>query len=381
MRVQHLSLTDFRSYQQIDVPFFPGVNVLVGSNGQGKTNLVEAIGYAATATSHRVATDAPLIRWGADHAVLRVEAVCDSRPVLVEIAINPGRANKARLNRAAVPRVGDALGIIRVVTFAPEDLALVKGDPGERRRFLDDLLVQQRPRLLAVRSDYDRVLKQRNALLKTIGTARRAQPEEIDRTLSVWNEQLASVGSHLVAERVRVVGELVGRARDSYQGIAEDDRRTLGMAYSTAMASHLDDPAVPLSTEAAVWREAMMRAITARQRDEIQRGITLVGPQRDDLLLTLGDTPAKGYASHGEAWSIALSLRLACFELLRRDQDEPILILDDVFAELDSRRRTHLVAAIRSAEQVIITAAVQEDVPAGLEGRQSTVAHGQVISR
>lgn len=381
MHVQHLSLTDFRSYQQVDVPFFPGVNVLVGANGQGKTNLVEAIGYSATATSHRVAMDAPLIRTGADHAVLRVEAVCDGRPVLVEIAINSGRANKARLNRSAVSRVGDALGVVRVVTFAPEDLALVKGDPGERRRFLDDLLVQQRPRLLGVRSDYERVLKQRNALLKTIGTARKAQPNEIERTLAVWNEQLASVGSLLVAERVRVVNELQGRARDSYQSIAEDDHRQLGLAYSTAMASHLDEPSASLPTEAAAWREAMTRAISERQRDEMQRGITLVGPQRDDLLLTLGDTPAKGYASHGEAWSVALSLRLACFELLRRDGDEPILILDDVFAELDTKRRTHLVAAIRSAEQVIITAAVAADVPTDLGGRQSTVAHGQVTPR
>jgi DNA replication and repair protein RecF len=381
MHVKHVSLTNFRSYQQVDVPFFPGVNVLVGANGQGKTNLVEAIGYSATATSHRVATDAPLIRTGASHAVLRVDAVCDGRPVLVEIAINPGRANKARLNRSAVPRVGDALGIIKVVTFAPEDLALVKGDPGERRRFLDDLLVQQRPRLLAVRSDYDRVLKQRNALLKTIGAARRAQPDEIERTLSVWNEQLASVGSHLVAERVRVIDELVGRARDFYQGIAEDDQRALGLAYSTAVVAHLDQPSAALPTDSGVWREAMMRAISARQRDEMQRGVTLVGPQRDDLLLTLGDSPAKGYASHGEAWSIALSLRLACFDLLRRDHDEPVLILDDVFAELDAKRRTHLVAAIRSAEQVIITAAVLEDVPSGLDGRQCSVAHGQVTPR
>lgn len=378
MRAQHLSLTDFRSYPQVDVPFFPGVNVLIGANGQGKTNLVEAIGYSATATSHRVATDAPLIRSGADHAVLRVEALCDGRPVLVEIAINPGKANKARVNRVAVPRLADALGIIKVVTFAPEDLALVKGDPGERRRFLDDLLVQQRPRMLGVRSDYERVLKQRNALLKTIGTARRAQQDEIERTLGVWNEQLASVGSHVVAERVRVVDELAGRAQNSYQGIAEDPRRSLRLAYSTAMSKHLVKPSACLPTDAAAWRAAMLQAIEERQREEMQRGITLVGPQRDDLLLMLGDTPAKGYASHGEAWSIALSLRLACFDLLRRDHDEPILILDDVFAELDAKRRTHLVEAIRSVEQVIITAAVLEDVPSGLAGRHCTVAQGQV---
>jgi len=387
MHVTVLSLTDFRSYEQAELALFPGVNVFLGRNGHGKTNLVEAIGYLATLGSHRVATDAPLVREGSALALVKMELQSAGRTALLEVVIEPGKAKRARVNRSPVPKASGILGIAQVVTFAPEDLALVKGDPGDRRRFLDDLLVQRRPLIASIRADYDRVLKQRNALLRSTGTARRANSSDVERTLAVWDQQLADHGAALTAARVTLVAQLrepsaacYAHLSDPTEGAASGPR--LDLRYSSAVQSWLPgSTSEHLPTEPEPWRDALIAAMDQRRREEMDRGLTLVGPQRDDLELRLGTHPAKGYASHGESWSIALALRLACFQLLRSQGEDPILILDDVFAELDTRRRARLAEMTSDAEQVIITAAVVEDVPAGLDGRRFHVDKGTVLAQ
>jgi DNA replication and repair protein RecF len=371
--VQSLSLTDLRSYKQVDCTLQRGVTTFVGSNGQGKTNLVEAIGYLATLGSHRVATDAPLVRTGATQGIIRCEVVNDERVIMIELAINPGAANKARINRSPVPKVRDVLGLLRTVLFAPEDLALVKGDPSERRRFLDDLLVQRTPRLAGTRSDYERTLKQRNALLKSSSIARRSASTEMLRTLEVWDEQLAAFGSELVAARISLLDDLINLGREKYTFISGDDETLFGMKYVSALG---DD--TPLLPDRESWRLAILEAINNKRKEELDRGLTLIGPHRDDVLLTLGQMPAKGYASHGESWSIALALRLASFDLLRADGVDPVLILDDVFAELDSSRRQRLAEQVSTATQVLITAAVDMDIPDSLHGVKFSVDSGTV---
>ena len=373
MWVQSLSLTDLRSYKQVDCTLQRGVTTFVGSNGQGKTNLVEAIGYLATLGSHRVATDAPLVRTGATQGVIRCEVVNDDRVIMIELAINPGAANKARINRSPVPKVRDVLGLLRTVLFAPEDLALVKGDPSERRRFLDDLLVQRAPRLAGTRGDYERTLKQRNALLKSSSIARRSSSNEMLRTLEVWDEQLAAFGSELVAARISLLDDLRNLGRDKYTFISGDVETLFGMKYVSALGVN-----APLLTDRESWRMAILEAINEKRKEELDRGLTLIGPHRDDILLTLGKMPAKGYASHGESWSIALALRLASFDLLRADGVDPVLILDDVFAELDVSRRQRLAEQVSAATQVLITAAVDMDIPESLNGVKFSVNSGTV---
>jgi DNA replication and repair protein RecF len=347
------------------------VNALVGPNGQGKTNLVEAAGYLATLGSHRVATDAPLVRAGADRAVVRGAVVRDGRETRVEVEITPGRANRARLGGAPVPRPREILGTLRTVLFAPEDLAIVKGDPGERRRYLDELLVARSPRFAAVRADYDRVLKQRNALLKTAGAARRAGGSAL-RTLDVWDAHLATAGAALLAGRLDLVEALRPLVDKSYAAVSRGGG-TAGIAYTSSL------PADSLaSRDRDVLAAALAAAVAANRDAELDRGVTLVGPHRDDLLLTLGELPAKGYASHGESWSFALALRLAAYDLLCSDGGEPVLVLDDVFAELDDSRRTQLAQLVAPAEQVLITAAVASDVPPELSGARFDVAGGAV---
>ena len=369
MHVAALSLTDFRSYAHVDVRFDPGVTSLIGSNGQGKTNLVEALNYLATLSSHRVSTDAPLVRSGAERAVVRAEVVRSGRSATLEVEINPGRTNRARVNRAAVPRARDLLGLLRTVMFAPEDLALVKGDPDTRRRFVDDLLVSRVPRMAGVRSDYERVLRQRSALLKSAGAAIRSGGGDVG-TLEVWDTHLAQTGADLLAGRIELVQDLQPFLTKAYDAIAPE-----GGPATVAYRSGLGDD-LPADRDTLVGQ--VLDALAQRRREELNRGLCLVGPHRDDLLLSLGDRPAKGYASHGESWSMALGLRLASYDLLRSDGDDPILILDDVFAELDDERRDRLSALVVQAEQVLVTAAVPGDVPAVLAGRRLTVAHGEV---
>jgi DNA replication and repair protein RecF len=374
MWIQSLSLTDIRSYEQLDCPFSQGITAFVGRNGQGKTNIVEAIGYLATLSSHRVASDLPLVRQGSDRGFIRANVSSADRDVLVEIAITPGKANKARINKSPVPRTRDILGIVRAVVFAPEDLELVKGDPSARRRFIDELLVQRIPRLAGTRADYDRVLKQRNALLKSASVARKAGTERIVQTLEVWDEQLALHGGELIAARISLLNELMPLAQQQYAMVSGSDT---DMVLNARYQSSLGDEA-ELSTDREQWSAQLLSAIADRRKDELDRGVTLVGPHRDDIALQLGDFPAKGYVSHGESWSLALSLRLGAFDLLTADGDSPILILDDVFAELDAQRRAHLATHVGTAQQAFITAAVAEDVPAELAGTRIEVVKGGV---
>ncbi|MEY9857642.1 DNA replication and repair protein RecF [Catenulispora sp. GAS73] len=378
MRVTHLSLADFRSYASLEIALGGGVTAFVGPNGQGKTNLVEAIGYIATLDSHRVATDQPLVRFGAPRAIVRANVEREGRTQLVEIELNPGGANRARLNRNAVPRPREILGVLRTVLFAPEDLALVKGDPGERRRFLDELLVARWPRFAGVRADYDRVLKQRNTLLRTAAMARRNKTSGPNlTTLDAWDHHLALAGAELVAARLALISALSPLVDKCYVEIAEGGATRIG--YRSTVAAE-PDPTV------AVLTEQFMTALGEARANELDRGITLVGPHRDEMVLELtsssGDNmPARGYASHGESWSYALALRLAAYDLLRSDGSEggePVLILDDVFAELDAKRRRRLAERVSGADQVLITAAVDADVPEQLIGQKFTVAGGQV---
>ena len=383
MHVAHLTLHDFRSYADLDVPLGPGVNAFIGRNGQGKTNLVEAIDYLARLASHRVAGEAPLVRAGADQALVRAAVVRDGRTAVLEVELNPGRSNRARINRSPLPRARELLGLVRTVIFSPEDLALVKGDPSDRRRFLDDLLVLRAPRLAGVRSDYDRILRQRNSLLKTAGAARRgsSSQEGALSTLSVWDEHLARVGGELLSERLRLVDALrpyVGKAYETVaRGASRDDA---DIVYKPSFALAAEGETVP--TDRATLEELLLAELERRRSDELDRGISLVGPHRDDLLLTLGSAdarlPVKGYASHGESWSFALALKLASYDLLRSDGDDPILILDDVFAELDGERRRQLADLVAGAEQVLVTAAVAADVPESLAGTRYVVADGEV---
>lgn len=382
MHVSSLSLRDFRSYASLDVNWEPGVSVLLGSNGQGKTNVVEALHYLATLSSHRVATDAPLVRAGGNRAVVAARLRSAGRSLTLDVEIVPGSANKARVNRSPVRTPRELVGLLRAVLFAPEDLSIVKGDPGERRRFVDTLLTQRRPRLAGVRADYERVLKQRSALLKSAAALRRQRGSGAAdlSTLQVWDGHLARTGAELVAGRVELLGELVPRLSTVYAELAPSSA-PVRSTYVSAVTRFGVDPAevVAAGDDAARWSSMLSAALHEGRDAEIERGQCLVGPHRDDIALQLGELPARGYASQGESWSLALALRLASFDLLAEQSDSPpVLLLDDVFAELDSRRREHLVGRMGDAEQVIVTAAVPADVPTGLGGAHYLVAEGTV---
>ena len=398
MYVRHLSIGDFRSYPAAELALEPGVTTLVGLNGQGKTNLVEAIGYVASLSSHRVATDQPLVRFGTDRAIIRAAVIRDERESLVELEITPGKANRAKLNRSPLPRTREVLGTLRTVLFAPEDLALVKGDPGERRRFLDDLLVQRQPRWSGVRSDYDKILRQRGALLKSAaallgskrgrrrrssavpeGTDPAAAAEEALRTLEIWDDHLATVGSQLLYARLRLLRDLVPHLQEAYREVRANQSDATAVYRSSLHEEAAERIAAGEVPEADELRTMLLDSLAEVREQEVERGVNLVGPHRDDLVLGLGPMPAKGYASHGESWSFALGLRLAAYHLLRHDLgDDPVLVLDDVFAELDSGRRERLAGLIADCEQVLITAAVPEDVPESLSGRRHAVTLGEV---
>ncbi|WP_409489530.1 DNA replication/repair protein RecF [Amycolatopsis sp. cmx-11-12] len=381
MYLRHLQVTDFRSWPQADLALEPGPTVLVGQNGRGKTNLLEAIGYIATLGSHRVATDAPLVRHGCERALIRVAVVNDDRELTIELEITPGKANRARINRGAVGKPRDVLGILRTVLFSPEDLALVRGDPGERRRFMDELLVLRAPRYAGVRADYEKVLKQRNALLKTAGKRRtgREDPYALS-TLDVWDDHLSVAGAALLAARLNLIADLAPYTAAAYMGVAPDSRPAK-IAYKSSLGEAMPEgygvPDGPRADE-AVLKEVLVEAMGRSRNLELERGVSMVGPHRDELDLILGEAPAKGYASHGESWSFALALRLGSYELLRGEAGEPVLLLDDVFAELDRRRRARLAEVAAGAEQVLVTAAVDEDVPAELAGHRFLVADGEI---
>jgi DNA replication and repair protein RecF len=402
--LEHLSLTDFRSYAQVDLALEPGVTVLVGSNGIGKTNLMEAIGYLATLSSHRVSSDAPLLRFGTDRALVRARLVRGAQTTVLELEINASRANRGRINRSNPVRARDLLGICQTVLFAPEDLALVKGDPSNRRRFLDELLVSLIPRHSATRSDYDRVLKQRNALLKSARAGKFTAGHEA--TLDVWDQHMAKAGAELLHARLELVERLRPHLAKAYAQLT-DGSKEAGAFYRSTLQNLMDDDGGPSSgagTGAGMagsapagqgggpedlrclsveeLTERYVQAFAASRRKELERGISLVGPHRDELELVLGEAPAKGYASHGETWSMCLSLRLASYYVMLDDArtggSAPILILDDVFAELDVQRRRKLAAIVSGAEQVLVTAAVDADIPAELSGRRVKVIPGGI---
>ncbi|HET7385103.1 MAG TPA: DNA replication/repair protein RecF [Nocardioidaceae bacterium] len=385
MYVAHLSLHDFRSYGDAEVTLAPGATSFIGRNGQGKTNLVEAIDYLSRLGSHRVATDSPLVRAGAERAVVRAAVVRGGRQAVLEVEINPGASNRARVNSSPLPRARELLGTVRTVLFSPDDLSLVKGDPSHRRRFLDDLLVQRAPRFAGVRADYERVLRQRNSLLKT---ARRSSAAPA--TLDVWDAHLAQAGAELLAARIALAHRLqpvVARAYDTVAGTSSQGTGPAGGEIDDTRAAIAYQPSLPLPDHDAadpdreVLAQTLVSAMRERRNEELVRGVSLVGPHRDDLRLALGAMPAKGYASHGESWSMALALRLACYQLLQAEGDDPILILDDVFAELDTDRREQLAELVAGSEQVLVTGAVPEDVPAALAGVRVDVVDGKVLPR
>ena len=379
MHLTRLALTDFRSYVDVDVPLAPGVTIFSGPNGEGKTNLVEAVGYAATLASHRAAQDAPLIRKGADQAIIRAAISTAANDALVEIELNAGRANRVRLNRTPLTRPREVLGVLRTVLFAPEDLALVKGDPGDRRRFLDELLVAMAPRYAAVRADYDRVLKQRTALLKSAGpkggpTGNRQSREAVTATLDVWDAHLARTGAELLVAREHLVTALRPHVENAYAAVAGDGRGPAAIEYKRSFDGQPPNEAGAAESGAThgervrAAEQALREALLEVRASELDRGVCLAGPHRDELELSVRGLLARGYASHGESWSLALALRLASFDLLRAGREDPVLILDDVFAELDAGRRDRLAALVAEAEQVLVTAAVPEDIPSLLTG-------------
>lgn len=384
MRLTSVQLRDFRSYSSLEVDFSPGPNVLIGPNGVGKTNLAEAVYYCSVLHSHRVAADSPLIASGCDQAVIRTTVIDGTSEFRLDVAINAGRANRLQVSGVAA-RSREFAGRLMAVCFAPEDLHLVKGDPAVRRTFIDDVLTTRAPRYVAVKADYERVLKQRNSLLKSLAKSRLSGTVQDWSTLEVWDEQLASHGAQLLFGRLSVLDEFRDHLVAAYSELARGDTarveyvaRGLGARGESDVA--LTDPAIDRDD-----LELRLRtAISVRQPEEIARGITVVGPHRDELHFTINELPARTHASHGESWSLALALKLANLGLLRQtrlDASDPVLILDDVFAELDASRRESLVKASLTTEQVLITAAVEADVPLELLTTVFEVTPGQAAIR
>ncbi|MFO7777639.1 MAG: DNA replication/repair protein RecF [Nitriliruptoraceae bacterium] len=367
MQLRHLELVDVRSYHRAALDLPDGATVLLGPNAQGKTNLLEAVQRVATGTSHRVAGDGPLVRVGAELGVIRCELETDSgRRRRLELELGAGRRTRTRVDGQDVRRAAEAVGVLRAVLFAPEDLRIVRGDPGDRRRFLDDLLSQRRSAFAAARADYDRALRQRNQLLKRARHLTGSASSAADVTVAAWTEQLVTLGSQLLAARVAAVRTLSGPVDRGYRELA-DRPEPVGVRYRSSAGDRVEElfegGDATLVPAVAPLAEALHAAFGEVAAEERARGVTLVGPHRDDLELTIGDLPAKGYASHGEAWSLALALKLGTFEVLAEVGDRPVVLLDDVFAELDTTRRQRLAAACARFDQVLVTAAVEEDVP------------------
>lgn len=377
MYIDHISLMDFRTYPLLNLPLKPGVTIFLGSNGVGKTNIVEAIDYTANLGSHRVSNDSPLVRVGAPRAFIRTRVVRASQQTITEFEIAPGKSNRVRINRASPVRAREALGIVSTVLFSPEDLQLIKGEPAYRRRFLDDLAVSLRPSVAAYRSDYERILRQRNTLLKSM---RRGNADESAlNTLRIWNEQLATTGAHLLQARLRVLAVVLPQIQRAYNELT-DGSKNVTVSYESTIFPVISSTTLQQAALMSVndLQETLLRGFAEKQSEELDRGVTLVGPHRDEIVLELGGIPARGFASHGETWSLALALRLGSWYVHRADDDSPgaspILILDDVFAELDSARRHRLGAIVAGAEQVLVTCAVATDIPEEL-GENPTVVH------
>ena len=384
MFVKHLTLSHFRNHKNTEIEFEPGVNLLVGFNGQGKTNVVEAIEYVSTLSSHRVAGYQPLINKDAAGAIIRLKVSHETRDVIVDLELNRDNPNQLRINQSPTPKMRDVLGTVYSVVFAPEDIDIVKRDPSNRRSFIDQLLVQFTPRMAGVISDYERVLKQRNSLLKTAratGTKGSALS-----TLDAWDESLVKFGSEIVQARLSLLERIKPHLTEAYQAIAITNNEPSILMKSSLLGNQVvddfEDTELEYLTTAELQKvpDLYREKLSAVRNKELERGITLIGPHRDDLVLLLGDLPAKGYASHGESWSYALALRLASAKLLSQESKtgDPVVILDDVFAELDAGRRDRLASLVADNEQVIITAAVAEDVPTSLKATVFKVSNGEV---
>jgi DNA replication and repair protein RecF len=359
MRINKLALTNFRSYPSLELELQPGVTTFIGDNGSGKTNIAESLIYLAFLSSHRVANNVPLISLGAQQAIIRTEIERDDRTLNIDLEINASKANRARINGNPTRSQREILGACQIVYFSPEDLDLVRGEPGGRRDFLDRLLITRTPRIAGVIADYERVVKQRNALLKTRSSASALIP---------WNEQLIKFGAQLTADRIALVEALNPWVTKNYANLNEVKPASISYKCSSEGVSN--------NVESNI--EVLTKKLEEVAYQEIERGVSLIGPHRDDLHLQIGDFPAKGYASHGESWSMAISLRIGSFNLLKSEGSEPILILDDVFAELDTSRRKQLMSATQLAEQTIITAAVESDLPAELLTQKFYVTPGVV---
>ena len=391
MIVTHLSLTDFRNYRTAEVALVAGSNLFVGSNGQGKTNLVESLGYLSTLGSHRASVDHAMIRQGTDSAIIRARLEHDERQILAEVQINRSSPNRAQVNRSVI-KTRELPRYFSSVLFAPEDLALIRGDPAGRRRFLDELLVLRSPRISGVIADYERVVRQRNTLLKSARSS--GMRGDSLSTLDIWDERLIALGAQLIEARTALVAELSPEVANAYTSIAGEDHHAVlanqlsifGRRSGADSVGEEDVDAGGLSYGRLTAEDAtaaFIKALADRRRNELERGITLVGPHRDDLVLELNALPARGYASHGESWSFALALKLASAVLLQRESStgDPVLMLDDVFAELDEARRTRLAVAIRGFEQVLITAAVLDDVPEELTGNTVHISRGTIVEQ
>lgn len=383
MLVRHLSLRDFRNYETAELPLEPGANVLIGSNGQGKTNLVEALGYLSTLGSHRVSVESAMVRQGQDSAIIRARVENGEKAILLEVQLNRTGANRAQANRSAI-KSRELPRYFSSVLFAPEDIMLIRGEPSGRRKFLDQLLVLRVPRMTAVMTDYERVLKQRNTLLKS---ARASNGSQLG-TLDIWDERLVTLGSEIIEARSTLVADLAPEVAHAYASVAGADHSASLGSYLSIRALSADDDVEPDTSSvvgdritADLAAEGFRAALGRLRRAELARGVTLAGPHRDDLVLHLNGLPARGYASHGESWSFALALKLASAQLLRRESNagDPVLVLDDVFAELDQSRRDRLAAAVADFEQVLITAAVLDDVPESLFGRVVHISAGRIL--
>lgn len=361
MHISHLTLQDFRSYSALDLPLTKGQIIFIGENGEGKTNVIESVMYLSLLSSHRISQDAPLIKLGAERAYIRAKIAGEDRTQLLELEINIQKANRAKINQNPARSQRELIGICKAICFSPEDLDLVRGDPLERRRFLDQLLTQRSPRTAGVITDYERAVKQRNALLKSRASNSALQP---------WDEHLANFGGDLIAARLDLINSIKPFFVQSYKDLS--DKKLAEIEYKSAI--------VNLSRDKEQNRTLLLSRINEVRDQERDRGITLVGPHRDDLLLILGDHPVKSYASHGEAWSIALALRLASYQLLVNEGARPLLVLDDVFSELDEKRRDHLVTLAEEADQTFITVAVESDLPSALQGTKYKVRSGSVVA-
>lgn len=369
MYIDHVSLLNYRTYALLNLPLHSGATVFLGPNGVGKTNIVEAIDYTANLKSHRVSNDGPLVRMGSKHAYIRTRVLQNNQQTVTEFEITPGQSNRVRINRAGPVAAREALGISKTVLFSPEDLSLIKADPSFRRRYLDDLAVALRPAVAAYRSDYDRLVRQRNSLLKIMRTKRYGLQEK--QELEVWNQQLSEAGANLLLARLKVLLLLSPHIQRAYAELT-DASKQVELSYESTVFPLLSGDF--LKQAASLNLEQMIATLLdeyhTKQAEEIERGMSLVGPHRDEINIDLGSLPARGFASHGETWSLALSLRLGSWYLHCADQVSPglapILILDDVFAELDRDRRRRLGSLVSEAEQVLVTSAVPSDIPAEL---------------